>query len=71
MKVNLNWLEESVFEYISNNPGVERIDVVHHFKIVEKTMYSISNLEKQGKIRKEWTPFQLPQGTTRLYPIQE
>lgn len=63
------WLDDPVMEYIEKNPGVERIEVVHHFHIVEATMTAIHNLEKAGRIYKQWYPRQLPQGTTCLYPI--
>lgn len=66
---NKYWLDSPVFEYIKANPGKEQIEVIRHFHIVGATMTAIHNLKKANLIYSKWTPLQLPQGTTRLYPL--
>jgi hypothetical protein len=67
MKDN-QWLQDAVLEHIKNNPGVERIEVLHHFNLrVDITLEAIHDLLESSLIYSRWFPLQLPQGTTRLY----
>jgi len=45
------WLEESIKEYIKNNPDVDSVDVVCHFKLrADITLNSLSQLLRQGEV---------------------
>ena len=48
-------LVPAVTEYIKNNPGVDSVDIVSHFKLrVDITLEAVSELLKNGTIiRKE------------------
>lgn len=49
------FLVPAVTEYIKNNPGVDSVDIVSHFKLrVDITLSVVSELQKNGTIiRKE------------------
>lgn len=48
------WLESAIYEYIQNNPGVDSVDVVSHFKLmmVNMTLSSLSQLVGDGWINR-------------------
>lgn len=48
-------LKDAVFEYVSNNPMVNSVDIVLHFKLrSDVTLHEVGELEQEGKIRRVW-----------------
>jgi len=44
-------LEKAINDYIKNNPGVDSVDIVSHFKLsADITLASLNVLLKQGKV---------------------
>jgi len=45
------WLEDAIEEHIKNNPKVDSVDIVSHFKLrADITLNSLSELVKQKKV---------------------
>ena len=45
------WLENAIEEYIRNNPKIDSVDIVRHFKLrADITLRSLIELEKQNRV---------------------
>lgn len=45
------WLENAILDYLKNNPGVDSVDIVSHFKLrCDITLASVKQLEIDNKI---------------------
>ena len=50
------WLEESIEEYIKNNPGKDSVDIASHFKLrVDITLESLASLVRKGRVFRKHT----------------
>lgn len=48
------WLEKAIEEYVKNNPEVDSVDIVTHFKLrADITLSSLSKLVKQGSVKRK------------------
>lgn len=54
MEKRNEWLEDAIIAYLNNNPGVDSVDIVSHFKLrCDITLTSVKDLENNGKIQKK------------------
>lgn len=61
------WLESAVLDYITNNQGVDSVDIVDHFRLrADITLASVTHLIDDGKIRRN--EFGLK---SRYYPVSK
>jgi len=45
------WLEEAIEDHVKNNPNIDSVDIVSHFKLrADITLESLQELIKQGKV---------------------